>query len=59
MSDRTCTFPDCDRPLKARGWCKRHYQHWQRHGTPGDPGTSPEHTSKKDMLLRLKTMLED
>ncbi len=25
----------CGEPLKARGWCLKHYRRWQRHGNPG------------------------
>lgn len=32
-----CTAPDCDRvePLQ-RGWCRKHYQRWYRHGSVDD-----------------------
>ena len=29
-----CTIPGCERPARHRGWCARHYQRWQRHGSP-------------------------
>ena len=29
-----CTVPDCDRPVKARGWCSTHYMRWWTHGDP-------------------------
>lgn len=25
---------DCGAPVLARGWCKRHYDRWRRHGDP-------------------------
>lgn len=34
MSERPCTIDGCDRPVRARGWCARHYQRWQRTGDP-------------------------
>lgn len=34
MAERRCTVEGCDRPMRARGWCTRHYQRWQRHGDP-------------------------
>lgn len=34
MSDRTCGVVGCDRPARARGWCKNHWQNWRRHGSP-------------------------
>lgn len=33
MTQRTCTFPDCDAPHKARGWCAAHYLQWRTTGT--------------------------
>jgi hypothetical protein len=29
----TCTIEDCDRRATARGWCKLHYNRWQRTGS--------------------------
>lgn len=29
-----CTIPGCDDPIKARGWCNRHYHLWRRNGDP-------------------------
>lgn len=34
MPDRTCSVADCDRKVSCRGWCKKHYERWQRHGDP-------------------------
>lgn len=31
---KTCSVEDCDRPTKTRGWCKKHYARWLRHGNP-------------------------
>lgn len=31
---KTCSIPECDRVVMARGWCSRHYQRWFRHGDP-------------------------
>lgn len=40
----TCSIDGCDRGHNARGWCRRHYEAWRRHGDPlgasrtvGDP----------------------
>ena len=30
-----CQVQECNRPRHARGWCKLHYERWQRRG--GDP----------------------
>ena len=32
MADRTCSFADCSRPIRARGWCVTHYERWRQHG---------------------------
>lgn len=31
---QTCSVENCDRPHKARGWCRQHYQRWQVTGEP-------------------------
>lgn len=30
----TCTHPGCDAPVLARGWCRKHYLRWYKHGDP-------------------------
>lgn len=35
MAKRICSVEGCDRSSLARGWCKMHYERWQRRG--GDP----------------------
>lgn len=34
MPNAICSIPECARPARARGWCKRHYKRWYRHGNP-------------------------
>lgn len=29
-----CIIDDCPQVAYCRGWCRVHYQHWQRHGDP-------------------------
>jgi hypothetical protein len=29
-----CSVDACDRPTVGRGWCRRHYHRWMRHGDP-------------------------
>ena len=36
MCDRTCSIDDCTARHYARGWCRKHYNRWERNGTPGD-----------------------
>ena len=30
----TCTIESCDKPAAGRGWCRKHYMRWYRHGDP-------------------------
>lgn len=32
VREEGCSFPDCDRPYSARGYCESHYSQWRRHG---------------------------
>jgi hypothetical protein len=34
VSQDTCAVEDCDGKVSARGWCKKHYNRWLRHGDP-------------------------
>lgn len=29
-----CSIPDCGAPVKARGWCGKHWTRWYMHGDP-------------------------
>ena len=29
-----CKIPGCDKDVRARGWCKKHWTRWHRHGNP-------------------------
>lgn len=29
-----CSIDGCDQNALARGWCRKHYDHWDRHGDP-------------------------
>jgi len=29
-----CSISECDRPIRARGWCNPHWQRWNKHGDP-------------------------
>lgn len=30
----TCTIVGCDREVRARGWCQKHWTRWKAHGDP-------------------------
>jgi hypothetical protein len=34
LDDRICSFPGCGEPRKARGYCKKHWRRWRKHGDP-------------------------
>ena len=34
MTNRTCTYPDCDEPYCAKGYCMGHYKQMSRYGHP-------------------------
>lgn len=38
MAQATCSVDDCLRPARARGWCAKHYQQWNRTGEPVPDG---------------------
>lgn len=38
MPDATCSIDECDRKVKARGWCNAHYQRWANYGDPEAAG---------------------
>lgn len=37
MAKGTCAAPDCEEPTIGRGWCRKHYLRWWRHGSIEDP----------------------
>lgn len=43
MSKPTCSIAGCDKPTVGRGWCRKHYGRWHRHGDPlyVTPPTAP------------------
>jgi hypothetical protein len=34
MVERTCSIDDCGNPVRARGWCDKHWSRWRKHGDP-------------------------
>ena len=34
MDQGTCSFPECGKPRKTRGWCQTHYCRWLKYGDP-------------------------
>lgn len=41
MAEGTCSWDDCERTVRARGFCARHYYMWQRSGRPW-PDVTPK-----------------
>lgn len=33
MNDRVCSIEGCEKPAKARGWCRAHYNRWYKDQT--------------------------
>jgi hypothetical protein len=49
----TCKIPECEHPVRSRGWCERHYKRWY---STGDPLTrSSRGHSLEDRLRRRLT----
>ena len=34
MAILACSIEDCEAPTLARGWCRKHYKRWYKHGDP-------------------------
>jgi hypothetical protein len=34
MPQGTCKIDSCDEPARARGWCRKHWERWRKHGEP-------------------------
>lgn len=34
MANRICSIPDCSGKVVGRGWCRKHYNRWYKHGDP-------------------------
>lgn len=34
MTDRRCAVEGCPDPVRARGWCEKHYRRWSKWGDP-------------------------
>lgn len=59
----TCAIEGCGRAVNARGWCKRHYEIWRRHGDPNHQaraflGSGPKGESLPDRLIRKSVLTE-
>ena len=39
--NRTCSIAECDRATYSRDWCRKHYQRWQRTGSPEGQQKTP------------------
>lgn len=48
MPNATCSIEGCDRPSRARGWCKLHYRRWE---TFGDAYAQPKGYRKRYAVL--------
>lgn len=48
----TCSIGTCTGKAAARGWCRKHYARWWRHGDPEHVGNG-DHGSAGERLLRF------
>lgn len=53
MPDQSCSIEGCDSPVKSRGWCRKHYLRWHRHGSPYGSASIPE-----DLEERFRSKVE-
>lgn len=54
---RTCSLPECGRPIKARGYCNRHYLRDVRHGSPTG-GSAAHMESDAERLVEMWSRIE-
>jgi hypothetical protein len=47
----TCSIADCDSPVAARDWCKKHYMRWYHYG-------NPEHLRGRTLSERIWLKIE-
>lgn len=50
---QACTVEGCDRPVKAKGWCLRHYQKARIYGVP--EGRDPVRERIEDVEWMVET----
>lgn len=41
-SHSLCSIPNCDKPVRNRGWCSAHYQRWRTYGDPNYAVRTPK-----------------
>jgi hypothetical protein len=51
----TCKVDGCGREVRARGWCRRHYESWKRHG---DPLKAKENTRRAAEMAHTRETVE-
>jgi hypothetical protein len=50
MTDNRCSVADCDKPVKASGWCGTHYGRWYRTGTTDTQPRRPKKARLKQCV---------
>lgn len=53
--DMICKTPDCGQKVHSRGWCRKHYTRWYRHG---DPTKTDRHSPRKPSEIKEMTDIE-
>lgn len=54
-----CKIEGCGKPVEGWGWCRAHYQRWQRHGDPLGGGVPRGETLGSATLFYREVVLTD
>lgn len=58
MAQGTCAIDGCEKPIKGRGWCSRHYEQWRLNGYQHDRSRGVPPTPAHERVLRSVDRVE-